>query len=353
MNLETKIKDRIDSYGPLSISKFMEMCLWDNEYGYYISNQIIGKWGDFITSPEISQSFGELLGLWSLSFHYQSVKKKNLFLTELGAGKGTLLKDATRAINKITHGKLPIEITILERSPKLREIQNQVLRNQNLKWINDIKKLPQNPQIIIANEFFDAIPIDQYVKDKQGWREKKICVISDKLTFTLDKNIWTPPDSFLSKVPQGQTLEYSKETVSIFSKICDHIKNWGGIILVIDYGNDNGLGDTLQAVSNHKFNNILEDVGKNDLSSHVNFGLLRDIAIKKRLFVSPIVNQHQFLLNLGIELRLEKLAKDARTVKSDLETSGIKRIINPEKMGSLFKVFAVSKNNQQGFEGFC
>lgn len=347
MQIETKIKDLIKKSGPISLSRYMEICLWDDENGYYASNQVLGKNGDFITSPDISQTFGELIGLWSLSFYQQFINKKRLCITELGSGRGTLLKDAIRTICKVTDNKIDPVITILEKSERLINLQKENLRNKTVKWISDIRDLGTEPQIIIANEFFDALPVNQYVRSDEGWYEKKVAIKNGKLCFTLDNKIWVPGDSIFSDFKIGDTLEYSEQTISIFSKICNHLVQYDGVLLVIDYGNISGIGDTLQAVNKHKFKSVLEKPGQSDLSSHVNFKLLAEIARKKNLYASPIREQQNFLLELGIMKRLKGLTKNVSSNIAERVEFEIRRLIDPDKMGSLFKVIAITKNERQ------
>ena len=262
MRIETKIKDLIKKNFPISLSRYMEICLWDDEYGYYTSNQVLGRHGDFITSPEISQTFGELIGLWALSFYQQFINKKRLCITELGSGRGTLLRDAIRTICMVTKNKVDLDITILEKSERLKTLQEENLKNKNVKWISDIKGLSLEPQIIIANEFFDALPINQYIRNSEGWYEKKITTKNGKLCFTLGNKIWVPSDSIFSNFKIGDTLEHSEQTISIFSNICNHLIQYDGVLLVVDYGNISGIGDTLQAVSDHKFEVFWKNQGK-------------------------------------------------------------------------------------------
>ena len=346
MQIETKIKDLIDKSGPISLSRYMEICLWDEENGYYNSKEVLGEKGDFITSPEISQTFGELVGLWALNFHQQFINKKRICITELGPGRGTLLNDATRAISKVINKQFDLDITVLEKSQTLINLQKENLNNINVRWISDIKKLSLEPQIIIANEFFDALPINQYVRGNEGWHEKKVTTKNGKLCFTLDNKIWVPSDSIFSNFKVGDTIEYSEQTIRIFSNICNHLIQYDGVLLVIDYGNVSGIGDTLQAVNNHDFKDILEKPGQSDLSSHVNFKLLKEIASKKNLYVSKVKEQQIFLLELGIMERLKSLTKNVSSAIAQKLASEIKRLIDPDKMGTLFKVIAVTKNNR-------
>ena len=346
MQIETKIKDLINKSGPISLSRYMEICLWDEENGYYNSKEVLGDKGDFITSPEISQTFGELIGLWALNFHQQFINKKRFCITELGPGRGTLLNDASRAISKVNNKQFDLDITVLEKSQTLINLQKENLNNINVRWISDIKKLSLEPQIIIANEFFDALPINQYVRGNEGWHEKKVTTKNGKLCFTLDNKIWVPSDSVFSNFKVGDTIEYSEQTIRIFSNICNHLIQYDGVLLVIDYGNVSGIGDTLQAVKNHDFKDILEKPGQSDLSSHVNFKLLKEIARKKNLYVSKVKEQQIFLLELGIMERLKSLTKNVSSAIAQKLASEIKRLIDPDKMGTLFKVIAVTKNNR-------
>ena len=324
----------------------MEICLWDDENGYYTSNQVLGRHGDFITSPEISQTFGELIGLWALSFYQKFIDNKRLCITELGSGRGTLLRDAIRTICMVTKNKVDLDITILEKSERLIALQKENLKNKNIKWISDIKGLSFEPQIIIANEFFDALPINQYVRNNEGWYEKKITTKNGKLCFTLGNKIWVPSNSIFSNFKIGDTLEHSEQTISIFSNICNHLIRYDGVLLVVDYGNISGIGDTLQAVNNHKFRSILEKPGQSDLTSHVNFKLLKEIAIKKNLYVSPVKEQQNFLLELGIKERLKSLTKNVSSTIAERVETEVKRLIDPDKMGSLFKVIAITKTKR-------
>ena len=346
MQIETKIKDLIKKSGPISLSRYMEICLWDDEDGYYTSNQVLGRHGDFITSPEISQTFGELIGLWALSFYQKFIDNKRLCITELGSGRGTLLRDAIRTISMVTKNKVDLDITILEKSERLIALQKENLKNKNIKWISDIKGLSFEPQIIIANEFFDALPINQYVRNNEGWYEKKITTKNGKLCFTLGNKIWVPSNSIFSNFKIGDTLEHSEQTISIFSNICNHLIRYDGVLLVVDYGNISGIGDTLQAVRDHKFKSVLEKPGQSDLSSHVNFKLLKEIASKKNLYVSPVKEQQSFLLELGIKERLKSLTKNVSSTIAKTVESEVMRLIDPDKMGSLFKVIAITKTKR-------
>ena len=346
MHIEKKIKDLINKSGPISLSRYMEICLWDEENGYYNSKEVLGEKGDFITSPEISQTFGELVGLWALSFHQQFINKKRFCITELGPGRGTLLNDATKAISKVNNKQFDLNITVLEKSQTLINLQRENLNNINVRWISDIKKMSLEPQIIIANEFFDALPINQYVRGDEGWHEKKVTTKNGKLCFTLDNKIWVPSDSIFSNFKVGDTIEYSEKAIRIFLHLCNHLIEYDGVLLVIDYGNVSGIGDTLQAVNKHDFKDVLEKPGQSDLSSHVNFTLLKEIATKNNLYVSKVKEQQKFLLELGIMERLKSLTKNASSAIAQKLVSEIKRLIDPDKMGTLFKVIAVTKNKR-------
>ncbi len=352
MYLKKKIATKISLEGPISISKFMEICLWDSDEGYYSKEQVIGQKGDFVTSPELSQTFGELIGIWSLSCHLNKFKDNKLTLLELGPGKGTLMRDALRAINKVIKTKIETEAYLLENSPILKSVQRETLMESNVNWINDIEQIPAKPLIIIANEFFDALPINQYVKVNDGWRERKVAITNDKFYLTLDKKVIRFKTDYFDKTPIGGMIEYSFESVRIFSIICENIKKFGSIALIIDYGENYGFGDTLQAIRNHSPEFILDNPGESDLSSHVNFGILAKVALERNLFVSPIIEQFKFLKNLGIKNRLEQMIKLNPEKKIHSEINGIKKLIDPENMGKLFKVLAISDIKGLYIEGF-
>tara|TARA_X000001036_G_scaffold438550_1_gene486683 strand:+ start:207 stop:1268 length:1062 start_codon:yes stop_codon:yes gene_type:complete len=352
MFLKKKLAEKIASEGPLSISKFMEICLWDCDAGYYSKKQIIGKKGDFITSPELSQTFGELIGIWSLSYHLNKFKGKKITLLELGPGKGTLVSDALRAIRKIRKNKIEIEAYLLEKSSVLQSIQKKKLMGYNVKWINNIEKMPARPLIIIANEFFDALPINQYVKVRSGWRERKVAIKNNDFYITLDKKIMRFKTNYFDSTPIGGVIEYSFDSIKIISVICEHIKKFGSIALIIDYGETFGFGDTLQAIRSHTPEFILDNPGESDLSSHINFSILAKVALERDLFVSPIIEQFKFLKNLGIENRLDQLIKLNTEKKIESEINGIKKLIDPESMGTLFKVLAIFDSKGSNIEGF-
>ena len=245
----------------------------------------------------------------------------------------------------VAKNKVDLDITILEKSERLIALQKENLKNKNIKWISDIKGLSLEPQVIIANEFFDALPINQYVRNNEGWYEKKITTKNGKLCFTLGNKIWVPSNSIFKFQNRGYTRAFRTDHLD-FSNICNHLIKYDGVLLVVDYGNISGIGDTLQAVSDHKFGSILEKPGQSDLSSHVNFRLLKEIASKKNLYVSPVKEQQNFLLDLGIKERLKSLTKNTSSTIAERVETEVKRLIDPDKMGSLFKVIAITKTKR-------
>jgi SAM-dependent MidA family methyltransferase len=316
-----------------------------------MNGHIIGKEGDFTTSPELSQTFGELIGVWSLRYCLKK-SRKEVSILELGPGRGTLISDALRAIKKLIGEKLTTSIYLLEKSPAFKSIQKKTLQNSKIKWLNDIGDMPKKPLVFLANEFFDALPINQYLRVESGWRERQISLKKGKLCISLDNKIINFKINYFRNVPLGGIVEYSLESMKIFLKICDHIKEFGGIALLIDYGELSGFGDTLQAVKKHIRKPFITWPGKNDLSSHVNFGLLTDVALKKGLVVSPVIEQHNFLKNLGIQERLLSLIEKNSRGKVASEIKGIERLIDAENMGKLFKVMGLSNTKDGDLEGF-
>ena len=263
MKIETTIKDLIRNNGPISISRYMEICLWDNENGYYTSNEVFGGKGDFITSPEVSQTFGELIGLWAFSFYQKFISRNRLCITELGSGRGTLLKDAIRAIYTVTNKQIDLDITILEKSQRLVTLQKENLRNNNVRWISDIKKLSSEPQIIIANEFFDALPIKQFFKINNKWIERyvKSDKKNNKSFVNIDIDIKKIEKKLGFKISSNQkVVEYSPVALEYLKSISKKINNKKGALLIIDYGYlEDSMKDTLMAIRKHTLISIFKE----------------------------------------------------------------------------------------------
>ena len=344
--------DLIKINGPISISAFMNEALFNQKYGYYTNSKPIGKEGDFITSPEISQTFGELIGAYLVNLWQNNYESQEISLVEMGAGKGTLIKDLLRFASKIPNFLDKVSINIVEISPKLQKIQKECLKNHKINWHNDFiafKEQNKNkPIFFISNELFDCFAINQYVKIDGFWVERLVGLSkNEELLFVLgNKN-----EAINKKISQltnnkgrsGDVFEHSPASDEFMSILSKSIKGTKGIALIIDYGcfTCNNFNDTLQALKNHKYSNIFKDLGQSDITAHVNFAYLKEIAQKENL-QTWLINQKEFLESLGIEIRRKNLIKDKSTKEQDLINSSINRLIDKDQMGELFKVLILS-----------
>ena len=342
------IKKQIIHGGPIPISHFMEACLIHPEYGYYTNTLPIGRVGDFTTAPEISQMFGELIGLF-LSEAWINQKNNQIpNLVELGPGRGTLASDIMRVTKQIE--SFPKKIYLLEISKKLRAVQREVLAGYDVEWINSLDDLPEGPLIIVSNEFFDSLPINQYVRSPNGWYEKLVGVKSNKLIFGLSNYVVNDivPSKF-SDLQEGSLIEVRPSSEPIIRKISDIISLHGGLSLIIDYGNWGTTGNTLQAVSNHKFDDPLKSPGTVDLTAHVDFAsLVQNISNCSH---TKLENQGIFLERLGITERAIKLNSVVDKNKQLNHISAHRRLIHPDEMGTLFKVIALFPHEQDSPPG--
>ncbi|MBJ26202.1 MAG: methyltransferase [Alphaproteobacteria bacterium] len=357
--LEYVIKTEIYQQGSITVERFMSLVLSHPKYGYYSSRDSIGGEGDFITAPEISQMFGEMLGLWALVTWQQTNGDKNLSLTEIGPGKGTLMKDILRAVKMVTDIDNKIQINLVEISQKLKLLQQAKLINYKPKWYPSISKLPHDQTIFIANEFFDALPILQVVGNNYKWYERRISLREKEpfeLFFTLGPPIQIDslPSNILNlKVTDGEIFEYSPSREITILSLAKRVENKGGAILIVDYGhNKTSIGETLQAVKNHQSHSVLENPGIADITAHVDFeSLKRAVSDTNTNFFGPIT-QGEFLRRIGIETRAAKLLKNANSSSALKIESALKRLIDPNGMGQMFKVVAITKRGSPVPPGF-
>lgn len=354
--LAEHIKDLIKSKGPITIAGFMELVLQHPEYGYYRRHDPLGQRGDFITAPEISQMFGEMIGLWCAEMWRQMGQPEHFILLELGPGRGTLMQDALRATAKVPGFCQALQLHFMESNETLRKLQQEKLIDHLPIYIDDISQLPDAPIIVIANEFFDALPIRQFEKTFQGWCERAVSVNEHDLVFT-----HVPADAMLTQlIPEslreanpGTFYEVSLPSTSIMRQLSKHIARNGSGFLVIDYGFLEACGQpTLQALANHKFVDVLSNPGEVDITAHVDFGLLRTVASGQGLNVTGPIGQGEFLQNLGIELRASQLKLHATPQQAEAIDVGLKRLIDASEMGTLFKVLAVTSSQLSTPAGF-
>jgi NADH dehydrogenase [ubiquinone] 1 alpha subcomplex assembly factor 7 len=346
--LAERIAAQIAAQGPMSIAQFMTIALHDPAAGYYATRNPLGA--DFITAPEVSQMFGELIGLWLAQVWNDQGKPKRPQLVELGPGRGTLLADALRALKLMPEFHAPLDIVLVEASPVLRKVQAETLRDCGVpvRWVESFGPgRDGRPLFLIANEFFDALPIRQFVKTERGWCERMVALDQrGTLAFALAPIPVTLAPTARDGAPQGGVYEMSTTGEAIAEEIGHTIARDGGAALIIDYGYDTpGFGETLQAVARHQFADVLSDPGASDLSAHVDFRALAGAAVRGGASVCGPVEQGTFLLSLGLSERAAALSNTARS-GADLATLdavpiALDRLINPDQMGRLFKALAI------------
>ena len=357
--LESLIRNKINEEGSISTERFMSLILSHPIYGYYNLRDSIGVNGDFITAPELSQMFGELIGLWAVVVWEQTNINKKLSITEIGPGTGMLMSDALRAIKQVNKLEKDISINLVEISQKLKAYQKEKLFGYNTRWYQDISNLPSETNITFANEFFDALPIIQLISNKNRWFERRIA-ISDtpphELIFVHGSAIKpnTLPSNILNlKAGDGEIFEYSPARENAVLSLAKRIEKNGGAILIIDYGHSRtSIGETLQGIKNHQIHSVLEKPGTADITAHVDFDALkRAVSSTKTKFFGPIT-QGEFLRRIGIETRAAALLKKATNTSAIKIESSLNRLINPIGMGEIFKVVAITKEDAPVPPGF-
>jgi NADH dehydrogenase [ubiquinone] 1 alpha subcomplex assembly factor 7 len=357
--LAHRIARAIEAQGPISVAQFMAMALHDPQSGYYATRDPIGRSGDFITAPEVSQMFGELAGLWIVQCWQDQDKPSPTRLVELGPGRGTLMADALRAIARAAPDFLAaIEIVLVENSPTLRNMQRERLKAApvSVRWRESFDDaLADQPLFLFANEFFDALPAHQYVKTPRGWNERMITVDeSGELAFALS------PAPALLPVPAargaadiGAIYEISPSAAAIVERIAAAIARHGGAALIVDYGYGEGagFGETLQAVADHKFAPVLANPGEADLSAHVDFAALSDTAREAGAVTFGPIGQGALLAALGIRMRAENLAR-GNPAQAESIAAATERLTGASRMGTLFKALAILPTGASAPPGF-
>jgi NADH dehydrogenase [ubiquinone] 1 alpha subcomplex assembly factor 7 len=344
--LAARIAGLIQAQGPLSVAQFMTMALHDPQYGYYATRDPLGARGDFITAPEISQMFGELLGLWIAQCWHDQGKPSPARLVELGPGRGTLMADALRAARLMPEFLAAIEIVLVESNPVLRSVQRETLKGYPTSWSDRFEE-PDHPLFLLANEFFDALPIRQCVKTERGWCERMVTLdATGTLAFALAPQPLPaellPPNR--DNAPLGAVYETAPAATALAEEIAQSIARKGGAALIVDYGYGAaaGFGETLQAVGGHAFKSALESPGDVDLSAHVDFAAFGDAARANNTAVYGPIDQGDFLGALGIVGRGARLG----------QVGAMERLISPDQMGTLFKVLAILPNGTPRPAGF-
>ena len=355
MSLKDRIASLVEAQGPMSIADFMTLALHDPNLGYYAAHDPIGSLGDFITAPEVSQMFGELLGLWIVQAWRDQGSPSLCRLVELGPGRGTLTADALRAARLDPAFLSSIEVVLIESSPRLCAAQAETLKDcgKDIRWFERFDgSLVNRPLFVLANEFFDALPIRQYVMTDRGWCERMIGLDAEgNLVFALSPvpvQLVVPSERGRPEI--GAVYETCPMGEAIVGQVAQTIAKQGGAALIVDYGYgaNSGFGETLQAVSQHKYANILDTPGDVDLSTHVDFAALARAAARVGAKAHGPVEQGEFLRRLGIIQRAEALShNDLHTVDAEL-----RRLIDPDEMGRLFKAFTILPKTAPKPEGF-
>lgn len=334
------IIDLIHKKGAITVAEFMEIAMYQPEQGYYINCNPLGKDGDFITSPEISQLFGEIIGIYVADTWLKLGAPKLFHLIELGPGKGTLMFDLLRATKHVDGLHQAMQIHLVERNHYLAKVQKKALSNLRVTWHKTLDSIQLNaPIIIIANEFFDCLPINQYIKLQNKWYERLITLKGSNYCFTtsdISTEIGIHPHA-----KESDILEICYAASDMIKYISKILKQNSGHALIIDYGyyydpsNRKIYGETLQAIKNHKFHSFFQDVGKADLTAHVDFTNLKQVALENNILVNGPLSQQEFLITYGINIRAEILKQHASLEQKAEINLALNRLT--KEMGQLFK----------------
>lgn len=339
MSLKAHIAGQIAADGPMRIDAYMAMCLLHPSLGYYTTQTPFGQAGDFITAPEISQMFGEMVGLSLAQSWLDQGRPAPFTLAEFGPGRGTLMADVLRATRGVRGFIDAAEVVLIEASPALEKVQRETLGGHSISWMPDATALPDQPTFAIANEFFDALPIRQYIRDGDRWRERQVGLEDEALTFGLGSAQPQPTlKARLVDTKDGDLIEERSGAAPMIDAVGQRIEAYGGATLIIDYGDWRTLGDTLQAVHDHAPVAPLENPGAADLTAHVDFEAL---AVAAPCAFSKLTPQGVFLERLGITARAQQLAKTMKEAALEQHIAAHRRLTHPAEMGNLFKVLAL------------
>ena len=351
------IRQKIRSSGPLTIAEFMDLALMHPQFGYYQSADAFGVKGDFITAPEISQMFGELIGLWCVDSWSKMGAPSQFMLVEFGPGRGTLMSDALRSAALVPEFLNAAEVFLVEGSQSLTALQKQNLKSHSITWCQDISDLPSDmPAIFIGNEFLDALPIQQFEYTAEGWQERRIGLDGD--AFVFERHPITE-ELALDHMPEngtcdlGSIYECSSAAEDIIRTLSDHLTRFGGCALFIDYGPENSaFGDSFQSVKNHLFADPLQNPGTQDLTAHVDFERLAKITKSADCSAAQIATQGRFLERLGIEARTLSLLRSANDSQKQKLNEDLKRLVSGSEMGTLFKAMCFHAKMMETPAGF-
>lgn len=358
MPIDSNIRHHIKEHGHIKIDDMMREVLSTNKDSYYRSTKTLGEAGDFTTSPEISQLFGEIIALWAIEKWQDIGSPKKLALVELGPGRGKLMQDFLRVAKLVENFYTAIEIFLYEINPFFIDSQkaNLIEYNKTISWIKDIEDIPQIPTIFIANEFFDALPIKQYLKVKSKWFESTLVTdpTDGRIKFSkteLSKELQGHLLSEHKNAKDGAVIEESIESLDIIRKLSEHIQKYTGASLIIDYGYNilsherarSQYNSTLQAIKNHQYMPVIDTLGEADLTAHVDFNALSRAAEERGVRKIVFATQREFLIKYGIKIRLESLKKSLSWQDFSIIEKQVFRLISIGQMGELFKILELLK----------
>ncbi len=335
----------------------MQLSLMHPELGYYSSGIRIGKDGDFVTSPEISQMFGELLGVALAAAWIEQGRSRDACLVEPGPGRGSLMVDLLRATASVPgfHDAVSGNLFLIEANASFRRMQGERLARYRPTWIDSVADLPKIPLYLVANEFFDCLPVRVFMRTYGGWQERLVAAMGKELEFvlgTVTGRAEIPDETKTAACEIGSIVETSRASRSMAGDIGRHIGRYGGCAFIIDYGDRNATGDTLQAVRNHSRAPVLDCPGRDDLTAHVDFGAI-SAAAGRYAKVTEVVPQGVFLERLGITARAAVLAEGLTGAALEAHVAAYRRLTHPDEMGSLFKAVAVGPDNGTAIPGFA
>ena len=340
----------------ITLDKFIDKALYDKSKGYYFKKNPFGKKGDFITSPDISRLFSEMLSIWIISFWENLKFPKKINLIEMGSGNGEMIFQMLETFKKFPKFTDSCTVSIYEKSSYLKLIQKKKLKNFKVKWINSLNEINGDPTIFIANEFFDALPIKQFFKIKNQWKERYVDIYrNNKFKFSNKKiNIKLIEKKIGFKISQNQRIiEYSPLSIEYFKLISKKLLKSSGGILIVDYGYLSTLmEDTIQSVYKHKKNDILLNFSEADITHLINFPLFKKISKKNKLKIQGITTQREFLINMGILERAEIISKNLKFSDKANIYFRLKKLIDNKEMGKLFKFMLVTSKNINFKTGF-
>ena len=351
--LAARLRRRIARGGPIPVAEFMAAANGDPEHGYYARRDPLGAAGDFTTAPEISQVFGELIGAWCAVAWRGMGAPGRVLLVELGPGRGTLMADLLRMAEHVPGFRAALDIRLVETSPALARLQKDVLRGVAATWHPSLSEVPDGPLLLIANEFLDALPVEQYVARRDGWHRRAVDVAGEGFRFVDGPRVDAPAGGFPAE--NGAIRETSPQSIAIVREIAVRLAAGRGAALIVDYGYlSPAAGETLQAVARHRHADPLAAPGEVDLSAHVDFAACAAAARAAGARCHGPVTQGRFLESLGIGLRRDRLMEAAPPDRREAVRTACRRLTDRAQMGELFKAFALTDPHAPvpaGFEG--